>query len=132
MLEIKMNERPRSIGLFALFLGLAVSGWFFPAASRADDFGRIYYDKKTGQLVVTMIYRGTNPNHQFSLKWGECQAGDPPSVTAEVLDDQFNDLATTNFKKTTRFDLSDMPCARPASITLRSAPRFFFTLTIPG
>lgn len=127
-----MNERPRSIGLFALCLGLTVAGSFFSAGARADNFGRIYYDKKTGQLVVTMIYRGTNPNHQFSLKWGECQPGDLPSVTAEVLDDQFNDLATTNFKKTVRFDLSDMPCARPASVSLRTAPRFFYTLTIPG
>jgi hypothetical protein len=28
--------------------------------------------------------------------------------------------------------LKDMPCPRPVSITLRTAPRFFYTLTIPG
>jgi hypothetical protein len=127
-----MNERSRSIGFFALCLGLAAAASLFAPATRADNFGRVYYDKKTAQLVVTMIYRGTNPNHQFSLKWGECRSGDLPSVTAEVLDDQFNDAARTDFKKTTRFSLMDMPCARPASVTLRSAPRFFYTLTVPG
>jgi hypothetical protein len=85
-------------------------------------------------LVVTMIYRGTNPNHNFSLKWGPCQtsdSGDLPGATAEVLDDQYEDAAEQDFTKTVRLKLTDMPCPRPASITLRTAPRFFYTLTIP-
>jgi hypothetical protein len=81
-----------------------------------------------------MAYGGTNPNHHFSLKWGECQAnqsGNLPGVTAEVLDDQYDDVAEQEFTKTVRFKLAGMPCPRPASVTLRSAPRFFYTLTIP-
>jgi hypothetical protein len=57
----------------------------------ADNFGKIYYDAKTDQLVVTMLYRGTK-----------------------------------------RFSLANLPRARPASVTLRTAPRFFYTLTIPS
>ena len=101
----------------------------------ASSFGSVAYDKDGDQLVVTMVYRGTNPNHEFTLKWGDCQtgqSGDNPSVTAEVLDDQFDDAAEQDFTKTVRFSLADLPCSRPASVTLRSAPRFFFTLTIPG
>jgi hypothetical protein len=130
-----MNDARRLMGFSLLGLMLAIAAAFLPPAAQADNFARIYYDRKTDQLVVTMRYRGTNPNHQFSLKWGECQAGQSgglPSASAEVLDDQYNDAARIDFKHTTRFSLTDMPCARPASITLRSAPRFFYTLTIPG
>jgi hypothetical protein len=112
----------------------AAAIYFLAPAAHADNFGRIYYDKKSDQLVVTMLYRGTNPNHKFSLKWGEClvdQSGNLPGVTVEVLDDQFDDEEQQDFKKTTRFSLVGLPCQRPASVTLRTAPRFFYTLTIP-
>jgi len=115
--------------------------WLMPAAlacfimpaAHADNFGRIYYDKSTDRLVVTMLYRGTNPDHKFSLKWGECQtlqSGNLPGVTVEVLDDQFEDVEQQDFKTTQRFSLEGLPC-RPARVTLRTAPRFFRTLTIP-
>jgi hypothetical protein len=105
----------------------------FALQVHADNFSKVYYDKKTNQLVVTMSYRGTNPDHDFTLKWGECElspSGDLPGVTAEVLDDQWQDQAQQSYKKTTRFDLGEMPCNRPAVVTLRSAPRFFYSLTI--
>ena len=116
------------------WLILAAAATLFSVRGNADNFGKVRYDRQTDRLVVTMIYRGTNPNHHFSLKWGECQAdqsGNLPGVTAEVLDDQFDDQAQQDFTKTVRFSLKDMPCARPLSVTLRSAPRFFYTLTIP-
>ncbi len=108
---------------------------FMAKAAEADNFGKIYYDGKTDQLVVTMIYRGTNPDHRFTLKWGACQpnqAGGLPGVTVEVLDDQFEDPAVKEYRTTKRFSLVNLPCARPASVTLRTAPRFFYTLTIPA
>ena len=116
------------------WLILAAAATLFSLKGKADNFARVRYDRQTDRLVVTMVYRGTNPNHHFSLKWGECQAdqsGNLPGVTAEVLDDQFDDQAQQDFTKTVRFSLKDMPCARPLSVTLRSAPRFFYTLTIP-
>jgi hypothetical protein len=123
-----MNKR-------ATFWLLPVASIYFLApTARADNFGEIHYDKKNDQLVVTMLYRGTNPNHKFSLKWGECQAdqsGNLPGATVEVLDDQFGDEEQQDFTKTMRFSLDGLPCRRPASITLRTAPRFFYTLTIP-
>ena len=118
----------------SFFLILAVAATFFSLEAGADNFAKVRYDKQADRLVVTMIYRGTNPNHNFSLKWGPCQtsdSGDLPGATAEVLDDQYEDAAEQDFTKTVRFRLTDMPCPRPASITLRTAPRFFYTLTIP-
>lgn len=117
------------------WLILAANAAFLSESAQADNFGRVRYDRRTDQLIVTMVYRGTNPNHKFSLKWGECQtgqAGDLPGVAAEVLDDQFNDSEEQDFRKSVRFSLKDLPCPRPVSITLRTAPRFFYTLTIPG
>jgi hypothetical protein len=116
------------------WLIIAAAAAFFALGAEADNFGKVRYDRQTDRLVVTMLYRGTNPNHHFSLKWGPCQAnqsGGLPVATAEVLDDQYNDAAEQDFTKTVRFSLDGMPCPRPASVSLRSAPRFFFTLTIP-
>lgn len=99
---------------------------------RADNFAKVRYDKDNNRLVVTMLYRGTNPNHGFTLRWGPCvpgQAGNLPEAAAEVLDDQFDDRAQRNFKKTIYLSLDGLPC-RPARVTLRTAPRFYYTLTI--
>jgi hypothetical protein len=116
------------------WLILTAGATLMALAAEADNFARVRYGKQTDQLIVTMLYRGTNPNHHFSLKWGPCQAnqsGDLPDATAEVLDDQYEDTAQQDFSKTVRFGLDDMPCPRPASVSLRTAPRFFYTLTIP-
>jgi hypothetical protein len=115
-------------------LWLALAALVSPGSAEADNFGRIYYDKQTDKLVVTMVYRGTNAHHNFSLKWGDCQpnqSGGRPGVTVEVLDDQFDDLAQQEYRTVKRFSLAGLPCSRPASVTLRTAPRFFYTLTIP-
>jgi hypothetical protein len=119
-------------GRAMLCLVSGAAAFMLSPSIRADDFGKVYYDKKNDQLVVTMLYRGTNPNHNFSLKWGQCEAqqsGDLPGVTVDVLDDQYEDSEEQDFKKTTHFSLTNLPC-RPVLVTLRSAPRFFYSLTI--
>lgn len=115
-----------------LLCGLAAA--MLTTAVRADNFAAVYYDARRDQIVVTMTYRGTNPDHTFSLKWGRCKEpadGDAREIVAEVLDSQWQDVATQNFKKTTRFSLANLQC-RPAKLTLRSAPRFYYTLHIPA
>jgi hypothetical protein len=99
----------------------------------ADTFSSAYYDGNKNELVITMIYRGTSPDHQFSLQWGAChKLGEDGShqIVAEVLDSQWNDAAQQSFTKTLRFSLADVNC-RPATVTLRTAPRFEYTLQIP-
>jgi len=116
----------------AAALGLGLS--LVVLCARADNFSRVYFDAATNQLVVTMRYRGTNPNHAFSLKWGQCRqmpGSALPEVAVEVLDGQALDAASKDFKTTTRFDLGELPC-RPAKLTLRTAPHFYTSLVIPA
>src|ERR1700733_7217991 len=89
-----------------------------PATVLADDFVHASYDSSSDELIVTVNYSGTNPQHTFSLQWGPCQ---------DVPDDE----ARQTFSKTTRFPLDGIPC-RPAKLTLRIAPRFITTLMIPA
>ena len=120
---------------------LAVAAWLCsPVAAvlfnvaHGDTFSGVSYDAGHDELVVTMAYRGTNPDHTFSLKWGPCEtsanAGES-EIVAEVLDSQWQDAARQPFKKTTRFSLADLQC-RPVKLTLRTAPRFYVTLQIPA
>jgi hypothetical protein len=107
---------------------------FAASALHADTFSSAYYDANTNELVVTMVYGGTNPDHQFSVQWGACQTlgndGSNHQIVAEVLDSQWNDAAQQTFTKTLRFSLAGLNC-RPATVTLRTAPRFEYTLQIP-
>jgi hypothetical protein len=122
---------PRQAGT-ALLCGLAVA--MLTTAARADNFANVYYDARKDQIVVTISYSGTNPDHTFSLKWGQCKQsadGSSREIVAEVLDSQWQDAATHDFKKTTRFSLHNLEC-RPAKLTLRTAPRFYYTLQIPA
>ena len=122
----------RRLAVVAWLFGLSAAALFDVA--RGDTFSGVSYDAGHDELVVTMAYRGTNPDHTFSLKWGPCQtlanAGEP-EIVAEVLDSQWQDAARQPFKKTTRFSLADLPC-RPVKLTLRTAPRFSVTLRIPA
>lgn len=81
-----------------------------------------------------MLYRGTNPDHQFSVQWGDCQPlgsdGTTHQIVGQVLDSQWDDDARQTFTKTVRFNVASLNC-RPATVTLRTAPRFEYTLQIP-
>jgi hypothetical protein len=101
--------------------------------AHGDTFSKVFHDPAQDELVVTMAYRGTNPDHTFSLKWGPCQTMDDGSeaIVAEVLDSQWQDAARQPYKVTTRFSLADLPC-RPVKLTLRTAPRFYVSLHIPA
>lgn len=61
-----MHTRPLFyLSACSLLLGVSL-------AARADNFVSVYYDAHTDELVVTMQFRGTNPNHEFTVQWGEC------------------------------------------------------------
>ncbi len=99
----------------------------------AENFATVAYDPKTDQVVVTMLYRGTNPDHDFSLQWDECKTLPDGSneVAAEVIDSQALDAAQQDFKKTVSLSLDGLPC-RPAKVTLRAAPRSYVVVRIPA
>ena len=105
-----------------------------PHGAHADDFSKAYYDSRVDQLVVSMIYSGTNPKHTFTLQWGQCQdvnGSNLHEVAVQVLDSQWQDEALRPYRKTVRFSLAGIPC-RPAKVTLRTAPRFIYSVLIPA
>lgn len=116
------------IALLGATVGLLAAGQALP-----ENFGRVIYSPKADELIVTMLYRGTNPDHDFSLRWGECTAhpDGTSDVTAEVLDSQARDAARQDFKKTVHLSLEGLSC-RPARVTLRAAPRTYYSLQIPA
>lgn len=112
----------------------AISLMLAAPALYAAAFSSAHYDAKTNELVVTLTYGGSNPDHQFSIQWGECQPlgddGTQHQIAAQVLDSQWKDDEHQSFTKTVRFSLAGLNC-RPATVTLRTAPRFEYTLHIP-
>jgi hypothetical protein len=127
-------NRARSLSHHALTAFVLIIAAVIPAQiTWATTFGNVYYDPNTDQLVITMSYRGTNPNHTFSLKWGRCKSGPDgsPQIFANVIDSQWDDGAQNDYQTTTRFNLGKLKC-RPVNVTLRSAPRFIYQLQIPA
>ena len=63
----------------------------------ADNFADAHYDASSDELVVTMRYQGTNPNHTFAIQWGPCsppQEGSSDNrADATLTDDQWRDAA---------------------------------------
>ena len=120
------------IPTFAFALGLAAM--LAASSAWATRFAGVYYDAVTDQLVVTMKYKGTNPYHTFSLKWGHCKTpadGSTPQIFANVVDRQWEDPEESDYQNTTRLDLVKLKC-RPVNVTLRSAPRYIYQLQIPA
>ncbi|MGA7541266.1 MAG: hypothetical protein WBW93_21095 [Steroidobacteraceae bacterium] len=90
----------------------------------ADAFGPVHYDPNSDQLIVTVLYDGTNPNHHFSIQWGPCrkivdQLHEPAHrvIEVDVLDDQGNDAATKSYTEVVKIPLAGLSC-RPATVTL--------------
>jgi len=107
------------------------------AAVMADTFGAVHYDPKGDQLIINIIYDGTNPNHDFSIRWGHCrkivnQLGEPAHqiINLDILDDQGNDAARKSYTKTVRVPLAGLSC-RPATVTLWTPPNHYRSLDIP-
>ncbi len=104
------------------------------SSAGAAAFACVRYDADRDELVVTVDYRGTNPDHTFSLQWSECRkrpsAKEGYEIAAQMLDSQWDDRAEQPYRKTVRFDLSHLRC-RPAEVTLRTAPGFHYTLIVP-
>jgi hypothetical protein len=98
----------------------------------ADNFAGGRYDARTDELVIKMRYRGTNPDHNFTVQWGQCRQTDQgATIDGDVLDDQARDVERQSFTKTARFDVSALAC-RPVRVTLHTAPRYYFQILVPA
>lgn len=99
----------------------------------AEAFGPVTYDPKSDELIVTITYSGTNPDHTFSLAWNRCTThpDGTTNVQAEVIDHQARDTVNRDFTKTVRLSLAGLSC-RPATVTLHSWPNSFTTVQVPA
>lgn len=107
------------------------------SAVMADTFGPVRYDSQSDQIIVTVMYDGTNPDHHFTIRWGGCRkhVGQPAGaahriINLGILDDQGNDAARKRYVTTVKVPLSGMSC-RPATVTLWTPPKQYATVTIP-
>jgi hypothetical protein len=115
----------------------AVAMGFATTVVMAEDFGPVHYDPKSDQLIVTVMYDGTNPNHHFSIQWGRCrdlvdQLHEPAHkiIDVGILDDQGNDAAMKSHTKIVRVPLAGLSC-RPATVTLWAPPNSSTSIDIP-
>jgi hypothetical protein len=76
------------------------------------------YNAARDELEVTIAYRGTHPDHEFVVQWGECSSESPPRVAGRLIDRQGGDAAREDYRTTERIGLDALPC-RPAIVTLR-------------
>ena len=120
-----------------LLIAVAVAMATANAAVMAATFGAVRYDPNGDQLIVTMIYDGTKPNHHFSIQWGTCRKGeqlDQPAhqtIGVNILDDDHNDAAKKAYTETLRVPLANLSC-RPATMTLWTPPNFSTSFDIPA
>lgn len=120
-----------------LLIVVAVTMATAAVAVMAASFGPVHYDPNSDQLIVTVIYDGTSPNHHFSVQWGPCRKLDQPdqpghqTIDVNILDDQWNDAATKTYTQTLKVPIAALSC-RPATVTLRTAPDFITTVDIPA
>jgi hypothetical protein len=116
-----------------LSLSLLSSAMFLANVASAEAFGNAAYDSKTDELIVTILYSGTNPDHEFSLRWDPCIAhpDGTTDVRAQLIDSQERDEARQEYQKTVHLSLRDLAC-RPARVTLRAGPRTYVALQVPA
>lgn len=118
-------------GLTAAALWLCMAA---VTAAAAANLMSARYDEETDELVVMLAYRGTNPDHTFSIEWGSCQSAGAVGtsrISARVIDSQEKDPARKAFTRTTRFSLQDLRC-RPVTVTLFAASQFTIDVMIPA
>ena len=111
---------------------VVLCGLIAPAV-QAATFSSVEFDPGRNELVATMTYDGSNPNHQFSVQWGTCRKlGNEGNhqIVAELLDNQWDDTAQQTFTTTVHVSLAGVNC-HPALVTLRTAPKYEFNVQIP-
>jgi hypothetical protein len=121
------TRAPRRYGGAVLLCGLIA-----PAA-QAATFSSVDFDPGRNELIATMTYDGSNANHRFSVQWGTCRKlGNDGNhqIVAELLDNQWDDIAQQTFTTTVHVSLAGVNC-HPALVTLRTAPKYEFNVQIP-
>jgi hypothetical protein len=110
-----------------------IAALLYAAPAAAILVAALTYDAAKDQLVMTIAYRGTNPDHQFKVQWDTCKklTEERMQILGVLVDSQPNDLARQEFTKPLRIDLRDFSC-RPAKVTIRTSAGFFTSVDVPA
>jgi hypothetical protein len=137
-MPVPIRSGPRRLNVVRAFSLIAVAVVMAGAstAAMADWFGPVRYDPNSDQLIITLMYDGTNPDHHLSVQWGLCRKLEQPRAVGpdgsplkqpaqqlelRILDDQGNDAAKKTYTKTLQVPLAAVSC-RPARVTLTTDP----------
>lgn len=103
------------------------------APASAITISAIVYDAAKDRLVMRVAYRGTNPDHRFSVQWAECQRLDDArsQILGQLIDSQHNDRALQEFTQDVKIPLAGFTC-RPAKVTIRTSAGFFISVDVPA
>lgn len=106
---------------------------FYIAPAAAVTVTALKYDPAKDQLVMSITYRGTNPDHRFKVQWETCKRLDDErqQILGLLVDSQPNDHARQDFTTPMRVDLRDFGC-RPAKVTIRTSAGFFASVDVPA
>jgi hypothetical protein len=104
-----------------------------PAAAQAQTLMEAVFDAGNDALSVEIAYRGTHPNHEFSLDWSSCQQTPDGKRTtvARLVDGQGDDVAREDYRVRRSFSLAALEC-RPADVTVRLGPVSNRTVHVPA
>ena len=118
----------RILRLGRLLAGIALG--LAPCLAAAENLLDLRYDRAQDQLVATIAYQGTHPDHRYRLEWGACEEGNQ-KATAQIVDEDGMDRVERDYTLEVRFGLAMMPC-RPAEVTLRISPRIARSVQVPA
>ena len=106
---------------------------FYCTPASAIVVNKLTYDAENDQLVVIVAYRGSNPDHKFSVQWDECTRLDDErlQILGLLVDSEPDDRALQEFTKELKVDLKSFSC-RPAKVTIRTSAGFFMSVDIPA
>src|SRR5687768_9219889 len=84
----------------------------YVAPAAAVSVTALSYDAGKDQLVLTIAYRGTNPDHKFTVQWDACKklSDERMQIFGLLVDSQPDDLARQDFTKPMHIDLRDFSC----------------------
>jgi hypothetical protein len=116
-----------------IWVAACFAALLYIAPAAAISVTALTYDPAKDQLVLTIAYRGTNPDHQFKVQWDECKSldGERMQILGLLVDSQPDDLARAEFTKPLHIDLRDFSC-RPAKVTIRTSAGFFTSVDVPA
>jgi hypothetical protein len=123
----------RLLQLLRLWAASSLLALLYCAPASAITVSGLTYDAAKNRLVMTVAYRGTNPEHQFSVQWDECKRldDDRSQILGLLIDSQPDDLARQEFTQQFTVDLSAFTC-RPSKVTIRTSAGFFMSVDVPA